>query len=531
MRKILSVLLAAIMLLSLMAIASADEPVKLTLAIPDKVNVEDYNTNEMTLQLEKDLGIDIEFMVLASTDYATKINLMVQSGDELPDAIILQKIGLDMIYSWAQEGALTPLTEYYADPELAVNINKVYEEVGDFRPMLTLPDGEIYQVPNYSQSVGNEQGSKLWLDVTVLEEMGIAIPTTTDEMLDMFRAVKAKYPEKLLVAGYDGIHGDSLTSWFDYFMCSFVYSDGAKDFMKIDDGKLSFAYTTEEWKEGLKYIKTLIDEGIIAKESLTQDRTQWINMINTLDTFGLVYIAPGDFTDNRKEIFKSIDPMTGPKGVKYARYTPTLPANGMVVTADCEHPEIAFKLADLLVSRDYTITNRWGQRGQDWDYFPDYAATLEDYDDSKWAATIPGCERLIIVYDDPTFWGSGNMQNRAWMNVGPAIRGFGVAGGRTINADTVNQYTLNMAESYQQYPPYYPDEYIGRLIYSDAESEVINEILTNLETYVALTTSNWLLGVGDIDAEWDAFQAELKKIGIDKAAEIAQAVYTRSVAK
>lgn len=201
----------------------------------------------------------------------------------------------------------------------------------------------------------------------------------------------------------------------------------------------------------------------------------------------------------------------------------------MIITADCEHPEEAFKLADLLVSRDYTITNRWGQRGRDWDYFEDYAATLEDYDESEWSPTIPGCERLIIVYDDPTFWGSGNMQNRAWMNSGPAIRGFGVAGGRTINANTIDLYTLHMAESYQQYPPFYPTEYIGSLIYSEEESAVIGEILTNLETYVALTTSNWLLGVGDIDAEWDDFQAELKKIGIDKAVEIAQIAYTRSV--
>lgn len=325
MRRILSLLLAAAMLLSLTNVALAEEPIKLTIAIPDKVNVEDYNTNEMTLQLEEDLGIDIEFIVLASTDYATKINLMVQSGNELPDAIICQSMSLDMIYSWAQEDAIIPLTDYYADPELAVNINKSYEEVGDFRPMITLPDGEIYQVPTYAQSVGNEQGSKLWLDVTVLEEMGLSLPTTTDEMLEMFRAVKAKYPDKLLVAGYGGVRGDSSSSWFDYFMNSFVYSNSNKDFMKIDDGKLSFAYTTEEWKEGLKYIKTLIDEDIIARESLTQDRTQWISMINTLDTFGLVYITPGEFTDSRKDIFRSIDPMVGPEGVQLPATAPPSP--------------------------------------------------------------------------------------------------------------------------------------------------------------------------------------------------------------
>ncbi len=155
-------------------------------------------------------------------------------------------------------------------------------------------------------------------------------------------------------------------------------------------------------------------------------------------------------------------------------------------------------------------------------------AKWPDYDESKWSATIPGCEKLIIVYDDPTFWGSGNMQNRAWMGIGPQIRGFGVAGGRTINADTVTTYTLHMAESYMQYPPFYPEEYVANLMYQEEESEEISEILANLETYVSLTTANWLLGNGDMDAEWDAYLKELSNIGIERAQEIAQAAYTRS---
>ena len=44
-------LLLALVLMCATALALADEPVKLTIAIPDKVNVEDYNTNEMTLKL------------------------------------------------------------------------------------------------------------------------------------------------------------------------------------------------------------------------------------------------------------------------------------------------------------------------------------------------------------------------------------------------------------------------------------------------------------------------------------------------
>ena len=128
-------LLLALVLMCAAALALADEPVKLTIAIPDKVNVEDYNTNEMTLNLEAELGYDIEFVVYPATDYKAKINLMIQSGDKLPD-IIIGNDSFDnaSIYEWSLAGALIPLTDYYADPELAVNIQKTYEEVGDFRP-------------------------------------------------------------------------------------------------------------------------------------------------------------------------------------------------------------------------------------------------------------------------------------------------------------------------------------------------------------------------------------------------------------
>ena len=116
MRKTLSVVLALIMLLSVLTLpAYAEEKIVLTIAIPDDIKVEDFNTNEMTLQLEELLGYDLQFTVIPSTDYRDKINLMVQSGDELPDIIIAKGFSSDLIYNWSMEGVLTPITEYYKD--------------------------------------------------------------------------------------------------------------------------------------------------------------------------------------------------------------------------------------------------------------------------------------------------------------------------------------------------------------------------------------------------------------------------------
>ena len=135
-------------------------------------------------QLEEELGYDIEFVVYPATDYKAKINLMIQSGDKLPD-IIIGNDSFDnaSIYEWSLAGALIPLTDYYADPELAVNIQKTYEEVGDFRSLITMPDGEIYNIPKFAQSVGNEQGAKLFIDMSVLEELGLPVPKRLKGML------------------------------------------------------------------------------------------------------------------------------------------------------------------------------------------------------------------------------------------------------------------------------------------------------------------------------------------------------------
>ena len=47
------------------------------------------------------------------------------------------------------------------------------------------------------------------------------------------------------------------------------------------------------------------------------------------------------------------------------------------------------------------------------------------------------------------------------------------------------------------------------------------------KNYVKQTTAEFLTGERDIDAEWDAYLAELKKMGIDTVVETLQGAYDR----
>lgn len=101
------------------------ETVKLTVGIPDNIRIEDYETNVMTKKLEEYGNFDLDFVIYDSTDYTTKINLMMMAGgSELPDVILFDvfagtKLTDNQLYSWAQTGSIIPLTQYYNDPSIS----------------------------------------------------------------------------------------------------------------------------------------------------------------------------------------------------------------------------------------------------------------------------------------------------------------------------------------------------------------------------------------------------------------------------
>jgi len=74
---------------------------------------------------------------------------------------------------------------------------------------------------------------------------------------------------------------------------------------------------------------------------------------------------------------------------------------------------------------------------------------------------------------------------------------------------------------------FWPAESIPALIYTEDELAIVNDRLTALNDYVLETTAAFLAGNKDIDAEWDAFQAEVAAIGTAEVLEVVQVVYDR----
>lgn len=531
MKKILSLVLAVVMVLATASFTVAEEKPVVTIAVADTTNVEDFNTNVMTLKLEEACDVDIEFVVYPGTDYNTKINMMIMSGGtELPDALFVTPSDAELL-SWIESGMLIPLTEYYDDETKSPNIHEAIERTGvDFTKMLTMYDGNIYCIPVFNQSYTNEYPRKTWINTRWLEQLEISAPTNVEELYDML--VKVKNTDLNGNGKNDeiGIVGNMKTyaGWFDYIMNAYIYA-GGKERMVVEDGVVSPSYVTDEWKEGLKFMQKLFAEGLLPKEILTQDDNQFLAMLNSEECTTMMFHYSSASRVNAsldwRDDFEAYPPLYNEKaGRPISNYDPSTPNNGsFFITTNCKNPEAAFRIGDMMISEYFSIMTRWGEEGVDWDY----VKNVEGAD--QWVAWVDGFDLLITVYDDAKFWSSGEIQNRSFIQKGPYIREYGIASGRAKNPEDVSLFDTHVAaaDNLYQKSGFRVDEVIPKLVYDAEEIEIVADVKPALDSYRDEMTANFLAGTMDIDAEWDNYVSELNNIGLQDFVDVIQTVYDR----
>lgn len=539
MKRLLSGLLTLALLLTLVTLpAAAEDRPTLTIAVKEDLAVSDWKDNYMTKYIEDKLNVNLEFVVLPSKEIGTKLNLMaMDGGKDLPD-ILFYAANDTEIMNWAEMGVIVPLTKYYDDEKLSANIREAWTRIGvDYRGQITSPDGEIYTIPSFNQSYGNEQPAKIFLYKPFLDALNLQVPTTTDELYEVLKAVVNGDPNGNGKKDEIGIAGSQLgnsivttsSGWFEALMNAFVYA-GDSNYLVVNDGKISAAYTSDAWKEGLAYIAKLYQEGLIEDEALTQDEASFRAILNSEEPvvfmrMWLTAVGALDGASDRKLDYVGIMPIKGPEGVQYASYRPSVASARMLVTKNCKNPELAFQLGDLMSSEYLSIVTRWGQEGIDWDYISNMS-NPSDYDGMYEAV---GFEKYIVCYDDAAFWSAGTPQNRAYRQQGPYVRQYAIANGQAKKKGTLSEDVLRLAQlQYDlQNGGYNPTEVIPKLIYNSEESDQISEISTNLLTYVHEYCAAVIDGQMVLDDSWEDFKQEIQMIGLDTYLDVTQKVYDR----
>jgi putative aldouronate transport system substrate-binding protein len=207
--------------------------------------------------LEERYNIDYEFMPVASGEYNNKLGVTLASGD-IPDTLLFP--GLDQIYFNAIDNSqFIPLEKYLADTKEYPNLAKIPE---DLKKILTYK-GHIYGIPRLRGVPGHTiVMRKDWLD-----KLGLAVPTTYDELYTVLKAFKEKDPDG---NGKDDTYGLAVGMSDAGLIGANAVSSGmralAGNWVQDGNGGLIPMEFTPKAKEAFNFYAKLYKEGIIAKD-------------------------------------------------------------------------------------------------------------------------------------------------------------------------------------------------------------------------------------------------------------------------
>jgi putative aldouronate transport system substrate-binding protein len=112
------------------------------------------------------------------------------------------------------------------------------------------------------------------------------MPKTLDEFKAALEAFKTKDPngngaaDEVPLSGSTETYGVHVTP---FFMNGFTYNDDTT-YLQVNNGKVELAATKPEWKEGLAYLHTMYEAGLIDPGAFTQNAESFKKIGDNADT-------------------------------------------------------------------------------------------------------------------------------------------------------------------------------------------------------------------------------------------------------
>lgn len=233
--------------------SSSSGPVKIQMAM-NASGMPAPEADDIKKALDKKLNIDLQLTAIASgEDYKNQIRVRL-SGGNFPD---LFSVGFADVKEFADKGMLLDLTPYF---------NKELKPAKEFVTGLT-PDimkkvvvnNKTYAVPR----VGDVPFSSMWVRKDWLDKLKLKVPTNLEEFMAVAKAFTEQDPSGSGKKDTFGITGAKLYSFATFFG---AYGVGLPGSFYEKGGKVINAYYDPGMPDALKYIKSLIDAGVVDPE-------------------------------------------------------------------------------------------------------------------------------------------------------------------------------------------------------------------------------------------------------------------------
>ncbi|MEM7035154.1 MAG: ABC transporter substrate-binding protein, partial [Chloroflexota bacterium] len=409
--------------------------------------------------------------------------------------------------------------------EYGVETKKMFDASPNVRDLITAPDGNIYGMPHVNECYHCTLSQKLWINKIWLDNLGLEVPTTTEELYQVLKAFKEQDPNGNGIADEIPLAG-AISGWntnIDGFLMNpFIYSNhyNGNNYLTLENGQIDAAFNKPEWKDGLKFLRRLAEEGLLSDQTFTQDGGQLKQMGENPDVAILGAAPHGSMTgftqaygeSERWLTYISVPALEGPTGNRVAAHDPFRVSSGrFIITSAAANPEVAFRWADGFYDRETTLRSVFGARlGEDW----------------RWAD-----DGEIGINGLPAIWNRGEtfgqVNNFAWSQAGISYRPNELRLGEVADNPERNLEVLLYDASKENYEPYQRpfDQLIPPLFFDEAQSLELADMSVGINDYVKEMVARFVTGEADIDAEWDDYLATLDSLGLARYIEIHQEAF------
>ena len=555
MKRILVVLLALMLCIPSAFALELSEPgvlplttedVTLTIGLSQNALTTDYENNYLTQLLEEKTGVKLDFVLFPSdgNEAKQKLSLMVAGGETLPDILCIGLSDSER-FTYGSQGYFLPLNDYIENDSYFWNESMdkwaTPKQKEDVVKYAASADGNIYAYPQFYCDPADAVALYMDINKVWLDNLGLEIPTTTDELYTVLKAFKEQD------ANDNGNPGDEIplighTGWMGnvnlFLMNAFQYDAFASDFgyqLNVEDGKVSAPFVTDAYREGLRYIRKLVAEDLLSPLSYSQGDTELKALTQAPeDQISVVGVVVGHFsplfshTNARVMEYAGIPALTGPDGTRWAPFGLQLGSYNTYITADCKNPELAYRFIDAIAETDLSMSVRFGEKDVNWRYVDgglsrysgigeDYVAVYEQNFNTE--LSIPWTTENNIIWHANVF----NM-------LPPKLMGGNIATPYPFEYQQYKMMDLGFNILSQRYN-LHPAEMPMKVVFTEDELDQIGEIEATLRTYVDESMTRFALGDLDIEKDWDSYLKELENIGLSQYLEVSQIAYDRLNAK
>lgn len=452
---------------------------------------------EVWKEVEKETGVKLKGVVASSnSDYDTAFQNMVASG-QLADIIgcdstrDMEKLGKDggMI-------ALNDLIDQYAP-----HIKERLETDPNFAYQATADDGNIYNIP-----LGKELKSSqfYWIRQDWLDKLNLEVPTTVEELYQVLTAFKTQDPNGNGKADEIPLFDRSATAETEMGEYLALWDSGTGFYPR--DGKITYEPVTENYKLAVKNLAKWYAEGLIDPEIFTRGMSARDTLLsNNTGGFTHDWVSTGNYNDSLgSEIpgfeMKAIAPLADQNGkVKERDYR--YAECGWGISSQCKDPETVIKFMDFMFTEAGSDLMNWGIEGKTY--------TVNENGEKEFTQEVfdSGLAPVEYLRSKGSQFRAGYIQTAEY------------------EFATMNDAGRAANELYNSHLEWFEEPKLPDLKLSKEDMDEYSSIMSGISPIVYEKLQSWILGAGDIDAEYDAFVQELKDRNIDRAIEIQQAAY------